>query len=167
MRRVFWMAVGATVGIVVVRRVSRVAQAYTPEGIERSLTRAVDALRDLADDVRTAMAEREEELRVALGVEPGTMDAGSPTARAPEQRARHVLPDERQLLVRRLLQGGRDRARLGAGHPVRRERRLRAARGQAVGDRLPGRRGGDRPLAAHHRHPDGPDRPSWHEGQLL
>ena len=76
MRRIFWMALGATVGIVVVRRVSRAAQAYTPEGIGRSLTEAVDALRDLADDVRIAMAQREQELRVALGVEPGTMDAG-------------------------------------------------------------------------------------------
>ena len=34
--------------------------------------------------------------------------------------ARHVLPDVRQLLLRRLLQGGRHRARLGAGHQVRR-----------------------------------------------
>ena len=83
MRRVFWMALGATVGIVVVHRVSRAAQAYTPEGIGRSLTGAVDALRELADDVRVAMAERERELRVALGVEPGTMDAGS----APEPGA--------------------------------------------------------------------------------
>jgi hypothetical protein len=77
------MALGATVGIVVVRRVSRAAQAYTPEGIGRSLTEAVDALRDLADDVRVAMAQRERELRVALGVEAGTMDAGS----APESGA--------------------------------------------------------------------------------
>ncbi len=85
MRRVFWMALGATVGIVVVRRVSRAAQAYTPEGIGRSLTEAVDALRDLAEDVRVAMAEREQELRVALGVEPGTMDADG----GPEQSAAH------------------------------------------------------------------------------
>ena len=77
------MALGATVGIVVVRRVSKAAQAYTPEGIGRSLTGAVDALRDLADDVRASMAEREQELRVALGVETGTMDAGS----GPEQQA--------------------------------------------------------------------------------
>ena len=34
--------------------------------------------------------------------------------------ARHVLPDERQLLLRRLLQGTRHRARLGAVHPARR-----------------------------------------------
>jgi hypothetical protein len=77
------MALGATVGIVVVRRVSRAAQAYTPEGIGRSGRGAGEALGALADDVRVAMAERERELRVALGVEPGTMDAGS----APEPGA--------------------------------------------------------------------------------
>ena len=33
---------------------------------------------------------------------------------------RHVLPDERQLLLRRLLQGGRHHARLGAAHHARR-----------------------------------------------
>jgi Family of unknown function (DUF6167) len=87
-RRVFWMAVGATVGVLVVRRVSRAAQAYTPEGIGRSLTAAVDALRDLADDVRAGMAERERELRVALGVEPGTMDAGG--VPEPPQGGRHA-----------------------------------------------------------------------------
>ena len=75
MRRVFWMALGATMGVLVVRRVSRAAQAYTPEGIGRSLTAAVDSVRELVDDVRAGMAERERELRVALGVEPGTMDA--------------------------------------------------------------------------------------------
>jgi hypothetical protein len=74
-RRLFWLALGATVGVLVVRRVSRAAQAYTPEGIERSLTRAVDAFTDLVDDVRAGMAEREQELRVALGVEPGIIDA--------------------------------------------------------------------------------------------
>jgi hypothetical protein len=77
------MALGATVAVVVVRRVNRALDAASPEGISRSLTAAIDAVRDLADDVRTAMTEREQELRVALGVEAGTMDAGS----APEHRA--------------------------------------------------------------------------------
>jgi hypothetical protein len=95
-RRVFWMALGATVAVIVVRRVSRALDAASPEGIGRSLSAAVDALRDLADDVRAGMAEREQELRVALGVEPGTMDAeGSPempTARSapPPQGGRHT-----------------------------------------------------------------------------
>ena len=39
-----------------------------------------------------------------------------------DQPARHVLPDERQLLVRRLLQGRRDPARLGAVHQAGRRR---------------------------------------------
>ena len=88
MRRVFWMAVGATVAIVVVRRVNRALDAASPEGIGRSLTSAVDALRDLADDVREAMAEREQELRVALGVDPGTMEADDAPApgRSPQGR---------------------------------------------------------------------------------
>jgi Family of unknown function (DUF6167) len=93
-RRVFWMAVGATVAVIVVRRVGRALDAASPEGIGRSLSAAVDALRDLADDVRVGMAEREQELRVALGVEPGTMDAeGSPempaAPGAPPQGGRH------------------------------------------------------------------------------
>jgi hypothetical protein len=75
MRRVFWMVVGAGITIYVVRRVDRALDAASPEGIGRSLSAAVDALRDLTVEVREAMAEREQELRVALGVEPGTMDA--------------------------------------------------------------------------------------------
>ena len=50
--------------------------------------------------------------------------------------ARHVLPDERQLLLRRLLQGRRHRARLGARHPAAGRRRLRLRRGGAVRHRL-------------------------------
>ena len=52
-----------------------------------------------------------------------------------DHAARHVLPDERQLLLRRLLQGRRHRARLGAGHPVAGRRRLRLPRVQAAGHR--------------------------------
>jgi Family of unknown function (DUF6167) len=91
-RRIVWMAVGAGVAIYVVRRVDRALDAASPEGIGRSLTAAVDALRELAVDVREAMAEREQELRVALGVEPGTMDAEGPaSARAgfPQGRSAH------------------------------------------------------------------------------
>ena len=75
MRRVFWVALGATAGILVVRRLSRAAQAYTPEGMGRPVASAADALRDLADAVREGMAQREQELRVALGIDTGTLDA--------------------------------------------------------------------------------------------
>ena len=47
--------------------------------------------------------------------------------RRQDHPARHVLRDVRQLLLRRLLQGGRDRARLGPGHQVPGRRRLRAS----------------------------------------
>ena len=84
MRRLFWVALGATVGVLVVRRVTRAAQAYTPEGVGRSAASLADGLRELADAVREGMAEREQELRVALGVDAGTID--------PEQ-ARTLLED--------------------------------------------------------------------------
>ncbi len=48
--------------------------------------------------------------------------------------AQHLFPDGRQLLLRRLLQGRRDRARLGAAHRVAGRRRVRPGPGPAVGD---------------------------------
>ena len=50
-----------------------------------------------------------------------------------DQPARHVLPDERQLLVRRLLQGRGDPAGLGADHQAGRRRRLRPGPGARSG----------------------------------
>jgi len=82
MRRIFWIVLGATVGVLIVRKFSRTAEAYSPEGIGRSVASAADAMRDLADAVREGMAQREQELRVALGVDTGTMD---------EQTARDLL----------------------------------------------------------------------------
>jgi hypothetical protein len=74
MRRIFWVALGATAGVLIVRKLSRTVEAYTPEGIGRSLGSLADALRDAADVVREGMAEREQELRVALGVDSGEID---------------------------------------------------------------------------------------------
>lgn len=79
MRRLFWVALGATAGVLVVRKLNKTAQAYTPEGLGRSLAGVADALRDAADAVREGMAEREQELRVALGVDAGDLDG--PAAR--------------------------------------------------------------------------------------
>jgi Family of unknown function (DUF6167) len=69
MRRLFWVGLGATADILVVRRVTRAAQAYTPEGVARSLSGLGDGLRELAATVREGMAEREAELRAALGAD--------------------------------------------------------------------------------------------------
>jgi hypothetical protein len=65
-RRVFYLALGATVGIMAVRRVSAAAQQWQPDNLARRLTIAVE---DFLADVREAMAEREEELRDALGLD--------------------------------------------------------------------------------------------------
>lgn len=74
MRRLFWVALGATVGILVVRKATRAAEAVSPQGLTRALEGVGDGLRDFADAVRTGMTDREQELRVALGVDAGTMD---------------------------------------------------------------------------------------------
>ena len=90
MRRLFWVALGATVGVLVVRKLSRTADAISPAGLASALDGAGDSLRDFAGAVREGMADREQELRIALGVDAGTMDPEAarsliehPTARTP------------------------------------------------------------------------------------
>ncbi|TYP84974.1 hypothetical protein [Blastococcus xanthinilyticus] len=78
MRRLFWLAMGVTIGALVVRKLSAAAEKMTPAGIGTSIA---EGLRDLADaigdfgaDVRAAMDEREVELRSGTG-----LDAPLPT----------------------------------------------------------------------------------------
>ena len=73
MRRLFWLAMGITIGALVVRRLSRAAEKLTPQGIAASLA---DGLRELAEaigdfgaDVRAAAADREHELRAGTGLD--------------------------------------------------------------------------------------------------
>jgi hypothetical protein len=76
MRRLFWLAMGITVGALVVRKLSRAAERMTPRGmaggLAGGLTEIADALRDFAAEVREAMAERELELRAATGLDGST-----------------------------------------------------------------------------------------------
>lgn len=72
-RRLFWIALGATVGILLFRKVNKTIDAYSPAGVGRSLSSVGDGLRELADVIREGMVEREAELRVALGVDAGTL----------------------------------------------------------------------------------------------
>jgi hypothetical protein len=80
MRRLFWLAMGITIGVLVVRKLSAAAEKMTPGGIAGSIA---DALRDLADalgqfgaDVRAAAAEREVELRTGTGLDAPLPDRG-------------------------------------------------------------------------------------------
>ncbi|HEX2902301.1 MAG TPA: DUF6167 family protein [Jatrophihabitans sp.] len=89
MRRLFWLALGATLGVLIVRRLSRAAQRLTPEGLARSFTAGLNelayGLRDFAADVREAMSQQELALREAAG-----LDAGSEaTLSRASHRARH------------------------------------------------------------------------------
>jgi hypothetical protein len=74
MRRLFWLALGATVGALAVRKVTKTIEAYSPAGVGRSVASVGDGLRELAEVIREGMAERESELRVALGVDAGSLD---------------------------------------------------------------------------------------------
>jgi hypothetical protein len=72
-KRLFWVALGATAGVIVVTKVSRTLRKFTPSGLADTATGLPGAiggaLQDFADDVRLAAAERELELYRVLGVD--------------------------------------------------------------------------------------------------
>lgn len=69
MKRVFWLGVGAAAGIYVLRKATRTAEALSPTGISASISGLGDVVREFVADVKTAMAEHEQELLEALGVD--------------------------------------------------------------------------------------------------
>lgn len=75
MKRVFWFAVGAGVGIYGLMKLREYLQKSTPEAIGNrvadSATGISASLQDFAVSVRAAMAERETELRDELGLPQG------------------------------------------------------------------------------------------------
>ena len=68
MRRLFWLGIGVAVGALVVRKITKTAQAYTPKGLAGAVADLGESVREFAADVRVAMAEREDEMLEALGV---------------------------------------------------------------------------------------------------
>ena len=69
MRRLFYVAFGATVGVIVVRRVSDAAAKWTPEGIAAQAGGVGGRLSDWWAIVQESAAARERELREALGID--------------------------------------------------------------------------------------------------
>ena len=71
-RRVFWMGVGAGAALFVVVKARSYLQQATPQAIGHrvggSVAGITDSVRDFSDRVRAASAEREAELREALGL---------------------------------------------------------------------------------------------------
>ena len=73
MRRLFWLAMGITIGVLVMRKLSKLAAKLTPsgmaQGLAASLGELASAVRDFGADVRDAMADREDQLRSAAGLD--------------------------------------------------------------------------------------------------
>jgi hypothetical protein len=70
MKRLLWLGVGLAVGAVIVRKVTRKADEFTPSGIAASLSESagglVESLRSFVADVREGMAEREGQINEAF-----------------------------------------------------------------------------------------------------
>jgi hypothetical protein len=81
MRWLFWLAMGVTIGAMVVRKLSKAAQRLTPggmaNGLAGALTELADSIQDFAADVREAMHDRELQLREATGLDGNTAQAPS------------------------------------------------------------------------------------------
>ena len=94
MRRLFWIALGATLGVLVVHKVTKTARAYSPEGMAQGLSGGLsdlgEGLREMAETVREGMAQRESELRLALGIDTGTLPDGREMS---AERARALIED--------------------------------------------------------------------------
>jgi hypothetical protein len=70
MKRLLWLGIGLAVGALVVRKVTRTAQSYSPGGIATSLSESagglVESVRSFVEDVRDGMAEREQQIHEAF-----------------------------------------------------------------------------------------------------
>lgn len=73
MRRLFWLALGASLGVLIFRKLADAAHKLTPQGIAASfgagLNELAYSLRDFVDDVREAMSSQESVLREAAGLD--------------------------------------------------------------------------------------------------
>jgi hypothetical protein len=82
MRRLFWLALGATLAVLISRKLSRAVAKLTPQNLASSIGQGVSelavAIGEFRADVRMAMAERELELREAAGLDDAAADGGQP-----------------------------------------------------------------------------------------
>ena len=69
MKRLFYIAFGATAGVLVVRRIGELADRWTPEGMAIQAGGAGQRVSGWWETVKDAAAARELELREALGLD--------------------------------------------------------------------------------------------------
>lgn len=72
MKKIFWLGVGITIGVLVTRRIAAAKGAIGPEGLNRAVGAVTDSIHDFADALRDNMATRESDLRTALGLDADT-----------------------------------------------------------------------------------------------
>ena len=68
MSRTLWFAAGAGVGVYAMTRARRAAEAFTPDGLADRLAGLSLGLHLFRDEVRTGMAEKENDVRERLGL---------------------------------------------------------------------------------------------------
>ncbi|WP_328992973.1 DUF6167 family protein [Kribbella sp. NBC_01245] len=72
MKKLFWFIIGTAVGVYAVTRLKKKAQVLAPESLQATAEKLASAIRHFGDEVREGMAEREGELREALGIDTAT-----------------------------------------------------------------------------------------------
>ena len=74
MKRIFWFVIGTLVGVYLVTRLKKRARTLAPDSLQASADKLASAIRHFGDEVREGMAEREAELRDALGIDARSTD---------------------------------------------------------------------------------------------
>ena len=74
MKRLIWFVIGTAVGIYAVTPLKKKAQVLAPESLQASVEKLAGAIRHFGDEVKEGMAERETELRDALGIDTAAPD---------------------------------------------------------------------------------------------
>lgn len=73
MRRLFWLAMGITIGVMIVRKLQMAADALKPNSLAQRAGRGANSLSEAAvsfwADVKQASREREAELREGVGLD--------------------------------------------------------------------------------------------------
>ena len=72
-RRLFWVSLGASAGVLVFRKVTATAKELTPAGIADRVAVSggglLDSVKEFFEDVRDLARDREDELNAALGID--------------------------------------------------------------------------------------------------